>query len=394
MKKKLLSITMLIILVMLAGCSSAGQYDKDGKKSFENGNYEEASNYFQKAIEANPNRSDYYIHYAMSLIALGKYKDSLAQFDRVYMNKDMSVVKENNKRILRGKGIAYYHMHKYDEAIKEFKRALKIDELSELNVDILKYMGTSLKATGSYQKAIITYTKILSTDEKNAITFADRAFCYQSLGMFEDGLKDYEKAIELDSSNFEYYFGEYNLLMEKGDTADAEAILTKASKIKVKTDEDKYNQAKLYYYEEDYDQALSELELSYSLGFTEAYYYIGEIYRTKKDDAKAIYYYENYISVGKIQNANVYNQIADCLINMEEYKKAIKYLEIGIALNESRTLQILKKNEIIAYEKMGDFDAASIKLKEYTESYPEDKEAVKEAEFINTRLMESVSVKY
>ena len=45
----------------------------------------------------------------------------------------------------------------------------------------------------------------------------------------------------------------------------------------------------------------------------------------------------------------------------------------------------MKYNIIVAYEKMEDWESAEVKLEEYLESYPNDKAAKKEAEFLETR---------
>lgn len=386
MKKKLLSIGMIFVIILLSGCSFAGNYYKDGKKSFEKGEYEVAADDFSKAIAANPNRAQYYIDYGLALVALGKYEDALKQFDLAYRDKDMAVIRENNKRALRGKGIAYYKMQEYKKAIKEFTNALKIDELSALDVDILSYMGSAYGAVGMYKEAVETYTDILKDQKDNAQAYADRAFCYRCLGSYKESLSDYNRAITLKSSNFDFYFGKYNLLMDQGDLASAKEVLAKASDIKVSTEEDKYNLAKLHFYQENYGTALTELESSFKAGINEADYYIGEIYRIQKDYTKAAYYYENYIKTGKVLTPNVYNQIAVCLIREGDSNKALEYLKTGIEWNEAATLRILKKNEIIAYEKLGEFDTADEKLDAYLESYPEDKTAAREAEFVDTRL--------
>ncbi len=388
MNKKLLSIGMILMVILLSGCSTAGSYYKDGKKSFESGDYEKAAESFDKAITANPNRAQYYVDYGLALVALGKYEDAIAEFDHAYMDKDMSIIRENNKRALRGKGIAYYHMQDYKKAVKEFKNALKIDELPELNVDILYYMGSSYRSIGSYQKAIDAYTEILAGNKNNAQAYAQRAYCYQCLAMYQEGLADYDSAISLEPNNFDYYFGKYNLLIGQGDLNSAKQALQKASDIKAGTEEDKYNLAKLHYYQENYDTALSELESSSQAGIYEAYYYLGEIYRIQKDYTKAVYYYENYIKAGEVTTPNVYNEIAVCLIKTGDDKKALEYLKTGIAFNDAGTLKVLAKNEIIAYEGLGDFETAKEKLNEYLESYPEDEAAVREAQFIDTRLIQ------
>ncbi|MHB8131006.1 MAG: tetratricopeptide repeat protein [Mobilitalea sp.] len=392
MKKKLLSMGIFFIMMaMFTGCSSAENYDRDGKKSFLDGNYEEAAVHFTAAIAENPNRADYYIDYGMTLIKLGDYEEAFVQFDRAYMDKDMTIVKENNKRVHRGQGIAYYYLQQYPEAIEQFEEALKINELSKLNMDILNYMGNSLMTIGSYEEAIETYTSLILINEKNASVFSNRALCYKNLGDFEKSLMDYESAITLEPNNYTFYFGKYYLLTEKGDEAGATEVLTQASEIVGTTSEDKYNQAKLHYFEEKYDLAITELSEGYVNGFTEAYYYIGEIYRNKKDYTKAIFYYETFISEGEVLAPNVYNQIASCLIKSGDYKKAIDYLENGIAYNNAGAMQALKKNEIIAYESLGKFDVAMEKLEEYLISYPKDSEALKEAEFIKTRLIKIVT---
>jgi tetratricopeptide (TPR) repeat protein len=176
------------------------------------------------------------------------------------------------------------------------------------------------------------------------------------------------------------------MLIENGDKSGAEDVLEKAAKIKIETDTDKYNLAKLHYYQGDYSTALTEFNKCVSKGFKEADYYIGEIYRSKKDFDKAIYYYENYIKSGTANTSNVYNQMGVCLIKTGEYKKAANYLEKGIAYGDTGTLKSLKKNVITAYENMGDFDTAKEILKDYLKNYPNDKDALREKEFIDTRI--------
>lgn len=391
MKKKLLSMGLLFILITsFSGCSTAGDFYKDGKKSFVNGNYEEAASSFVAAINANPNRADYYIDYGMSLIALHKYEEALAQFDLAYMEKDILLVKQNNKRILRGKGIVYYQLLQYEKAIEEFKEALKINELSKLDMDILYYMGSSLMTIGSYEEAIETYTELLTIDGENTVAFNNRALCYRNLGDYEKSLVDYDMAIKISLNNYGAYLGKYSLLMESGDEAGAIASLSQALEIELKTSEDRYNLAKVHFFQENYELALSEFSEGFANGFTEAYYYIGEVYRIKKDYQKAIYYYETFIKEGDRLTPDVYNQIATCFIKSGDYKSAISYLEKGIEYNYAGTMQVLLKNEIIAYESLGKFDKAKAKIEDYLIRYPEDTQAVREAKFINTRLIETV----
>ncbi len=365
---------------------------EDGKKSFESGNYEEAVALFEAAIKETSNKAEYYIDYGFSLIKLERYEEALTIFDNAYVNKDIIIVNRNNKRLYRGKGIANYHMMEYSDAIAEFKKALAIHELSELDMDILYYIGSSLMTVGSYEDAIEAYTSIIKLDNKSADAYSSRALCYRNLGDFDLSLADYDTAIRLEQENYTHYFGKYYLLAENGDVTGANEVLAKAAQINQKTSEDQYNMGKVHFYQGDYEVALSELSEGFNNGFTEAYYYIGEIYRIKKDYPKAIYYYDIFIKEGDILAPNVYNQIASCLIKTGEYTQALSYLEKGIAYNHAGSMQSLKRNEIVAYECLGDFNKAKEKLTEYMMLYPDDKEAAREAKFLETRIMEAETI--
>jgi tetratricopeptide (TPR) repeat protein len=389
--KRLLSIGLCIVLmVVLSGCDMAGDLYQSGNKSFRSGNYEDAAVSFAAAIEKNPNRGEYYIDYGLTLIKLGKYEEALKEFDKAYVNKEIIIAKRNNKRVFRGKGIAYYYMANYEKALEQFELALKTNELSDLNKDILRYVGSAQMIVGSYDKAVETYTSLIKSEKENAAEHSNRALCYRFLGEYDKSLKDYELAIALEPKQYSHYLGKYYLLTERGDTDAAEEVLAKAAEIEAKTGEDEYQLAKVHYYQGDYDNALSELNKSFADGFQEAYYYIGEIYRIKKDYPKAIYYYENYIKGGNLLSPNAYNQIAVCEMKIGEYEAALNYLEKGSSFRNAGIQKILLRNEIIAYERLGNYQKSKEKIEEYISLYPNDEEALKEAAFIDTRLMNAV----
>lgn len=387
--KKLFSTGLFFVMIfLLSGCSSAGGYYRSGKRCFVSGNYEQAAMNFSTAIAKNPNRADYYIDYGMSLTALGHPEEAIAQFDRAYMDKNIVMVKSNNKRALRGKGIAYYYLQDYKEAIRQFDLALGIHELSELDMDILYYKGSSLMAIGAYNEAKDTYTEIIDTFGNEAEALSNRAFTYRMAKDYESSLKDYDMAISLKPGCYEYYFGKYDLMLEMKDDAGAIALLKTASEIEARSKEDQFNQAKVHFYQGLYEQAFSEFSEGFANGFTEAYFYIGEIKNREKDYNTAKYYYEKYIDSGEAVTPAAYNQVAYCLMRMGEYEQAIPYLEKGITFVHAGMQRILKKNEIVAYENLGRFDIARNKLTDYMESYPEDTQAGREEIFLSSRLIE------
>ncbi|NLL73570.1 MAG: tetratricopeptide repeat protein [Clostridiales bacterium] len=384
--KKLAYIGMFFVMIfILSGCTSAGGYYRNGKKSLASRNYEDAAKSFSLAIEENPNRSDYYIGYAMAFIGLERYDKAIEQFDSVIMDKKIVMVQENNKRALRGKGIAYFNMQDYNNAIDQLDQALELDVLSDLDMDILYYKGKSLMTVGAYEEAADIYTQIIERFGEDTQVLGDRAYAYQMTGDFDKSVEDYDKAIAIKPSQYEYYFGKYYLLQEMGKTTEAQAVLDEAAKLEVKTKEDKYNLARIHFYQGLHDQAFPELSESFANGFADSYFYIGEIYSIKKDYSTAKYYYEKYIEEGGEVTPAAYNQVASCYMKIGEYEEAIPYLELGIRYAHGSMLRILLKNEIVAYENMGDFETALAKLKNYKTAYPNDTDALREEVFLMSR---------
>lgn len=388
MRKSLLLLGVLLMMsVLLTGCGPAAKYDKAGMESLATGDYEKAAADFLAAVTNNPDRAEYYIHYGAALTALGRYEEAVSQFDRAYTDKDMLIVYQNNKKALRGKGIVYFHQKQYDKALEALNDSLSIHTLSELDKDILLYKAACLKLTGSYEEAVDTYDRIISEDNEDAAVYAERAACYYELGDYEKSIADFDSAILHAPNHYEYYFGKYYLMTAKGDKSGATAVLEEAKKIQVVSPEDRYQTAILQYLVGDYDTALAKLNESLAEGFTGSNYYIGEIYRNKKDYEQAVFCYENYIAGGDASIPGVYNQIAVCLNKMGRNEEALNFLEQGKSKSNSDTHRILLKNEIITYEYMGDFEKAHKKTLEYLALYPQDQKAHKEADFIATRLI-------
>ncbi len=391
MKKKKLKSTAIILLsvILLVGCGSksAGSYYKEGLKYFNNGSYVKAEASFLKALEINGNRADYYIDYAMTLVQLGKFEEAAQYFDRVILDKDNGIVNKNNKAAYRGEGIAYFKSHDYKKAIEQFDKALAIDELRDLDRDILYYKGNSQAKAGLFKEAAQTYTAILKEKPSDAYTYYSRAYAYRMLKYYKKSLADYDKAIKLDNNNYDYYLGKYFLLAEEGDTDEAAAVLKMAANIKGTTKEDEFNLAKVHYYMGNYDDAVTEFSEALKNEFTESYFFLGNIYEQKKDYENAAYNYSMYITQGAdITSAVVYNQIAFCLIRLNNYEEALSYIQSGLQYNDIVFNQPLKRNEIVVYENMGEFEKAYDLMKEYLAEYPEDEDAAAENEFIKTRL--------
>lgn len=383
------AILLLLIVTLLSGCSTktAGYYYKEGIKYFKSNDYVKAEENLHKALELNKDKAEYYIDYGMTLIMLGEYDTANEYFDRAILDKDNIIANKNNKLAIRGKGINYYMSYDYVSAIEEFEKALAIGELESLDSDILYYIGSAQARSGLYEKAVSTYTAILDKKPSDANTYNERAFAYGKLSDFENSIKDYDKAIELDNHNYDYYFGKYFIMVDKEDTTGASAVLEQAANLELKTQEDKFNLAKVHYYMKDYEVAKIEFSEAGRNGFINAYFYLGNIYEQSGDYEVALFNYKQFLdNENSEKSGTVYNQIGLCYLKLEQYEEALTSIQTGITFNDISINQSLQRNLITTLESLGNYDEAYKEMKEYLDLYKGDTEAEREMEYIETRI--------
>ena len=385
-KKAFLAVLCLSLVVSGCGLSKANRSYSKALSYYEAGEYEKAEDSFIDAIKANPDKAEYYLDYGFTLIKLGRYEDAIKEFQRILMEKEIAIVKQNNKKAYRGIGIANLYAQSYEEAIKNFDLALGITEMKELDTDILYYKGNALERSGNLEEASKIYTKILETQKDDAAIYNARANINRILGNYEESIKDYDKAIELSKGDFDLYFGKYAALKELSRTAEAEEVLKIAAELPVHSEKDSYELAKVYFYQKNYDHAMIQLEQSLKNGYIEANYFLGEISIAKGDYKQAIEYFETFEESNGTVSAMFYNQLLTCYLNEEEYEKAKTCLKKAKKYTDVSIEQQLLRNEIILLEKTGDFNEAYEKMKKYLKLYPDDVEAQKDATFLKTRV--------
>lgn len=377
----------LLAGLIITGCEkSAGNSYREGMEAFENQNYEMAEKCFSEALEKNKDKAEYYISYGLTLMVNEKYEEAMEQLKKAVVDKDNQIVLENNKTAYRAMGIVFYRMQDYQSAVEILEKALEIKELSSINRDIMCYLAECEEALGEYDKAIAYYQDILSLKE-SVYSYAKKALLEKKQGDFKAAIEDCDKAIAMESKNYDLYFQKYYFLMEQGQESEAGKILDRAAGIKPKTAGEKYGQAKLYYFLNKEEMAKEEFEKALEEGYAEAGFYLGQIEQKKGEFEKAVEYYIDYIESGRrISSAAVYNQLGICYLKLGEYEFARDTFSIGLKINDSEMRKELKFNRIIAYERLGDFKKAYKRAGEYLKEYPEDKVMKKERKFIKTRL--------
>lgn len=387
--KRGLAMAALLFATMLcmAGCGKADKaYDK-AMDLAEEGKYEQAAESFEEAIKLKGEKAEYYIGYGMTLNHLGKYKKAVKQFEKAYQEVDNKISRKNNKQLYYGEALAYYGMHKFDQAIECCNDALEISGQAEINSNIYAIMAVTYLASGDTDKALDSFNQLIKDNKKDALGYLQRGQLYLYMGEQESALSDFSQALQLDQQCYDAYFGLYDAYTQSGQDDAAKESLEMLTGIHAKSAEQKMQVGRAYLVLGEEDQAVSYLKDAVEHKCKEGNYYLGMVQMAKKDYSSALDYFEKYIKEATaITIPEVYNQMAGCLIEEKEYDQAAEYLEKGLELGVTSAYQGLLKNQVILLERQQDFTAAKKAAKTYLEAYPEDAAMQKELKFIKTRI--------
>ena len=119
----------------------------------------------------------------------------------------------------------------------------------------------------------------------------------------------------------------------------------------------------------------------------EAYRGIGLAYWELEDYQRARAAFEKALSYGTEETGTICNFMGICDMKLGYFESAQEWFEKGIGIegNAEELTKEMMFNQIVACEEIGDWDQAKEKLADYTARYPDDSEAKKEADFLETR---------
>lgn len=387
-------VLVLITGGILLGTSGCGKADKAYDRAMElaeSAKYEKAVDSFEEAIQENSEKAEYYIGYGMTLNYLARYEDAIEQFQKAYQEVDNKISRQNNKQLYYGEAVSYYGLHDYDKTVEQCEKALEIKEVEDMNGDIYSALALAQWFQGKKEEAIQTYTKLLKENPADTKGYLQRAELEMDQGDLDAAGDDYDQAIKQDEKCYDAYFGRYEVYMAKGQEDAAKETLEKITSMNAREKEEKLQTGRAYYVLGDYEQAESHLKDAIKDKCTEGNYYLGMIRMDQEDYEGAMKYFAEYVE-GRTGDAagltipEVYNQMAGCAMELQEYDKAETYLQQGLDLGTTSAYQGLLKNQVILFEKRGEYKKARKAAKTYLEAWPEDEEMNKELKFIKTRI--------
>lgn len=210
-----------------------------------------------------------------------------------------------------------------------------------------------------------------------------RGAVYAQMGNMDMARADFDKAVSMDSKNYDLYIEVFRILDTAGRNDIGQEYLKKALEIDKDKNKNNLEKGMVYYYLGQYDKARTELEKIKGDGAAEITLYLAKTYEALGDSAYAQTLYREYLEKDSA-DGNIYNMIAVSQINAGNYQDALATLQEGIE-KARYGKQNLYRNEIAAYEYLLDFASAKTKLEAYMEAYPQDAEAAREYIFLKSR---------
>jgi tetratricopeptide (TPR) repeat protein len=200
MKKK----SLLLILSIIISSGLLGQdidYEAEGDHAMNNGNYEEAISYFDKAIAENDSNDYNFYLRGVSKFRTFDYAGAIADFTRAI---DLS---PSNKNQWWSEGTRSLKIG------TSYTTSLGGKSLEHKYYYAYFYRGQSKLELGDYRGAITDFNKVVSIDKELASAYSLRGICNYNLNEFEKAIQDFSIGIKMNPKDgiAHYYKGTCHL---------------------------------------------------------------------------------------------------------------------------------------------------------------------------------------
>lgn len=315
----------------------------------------------------------------MEAVASLDYDGAIASFD---LALDAG---EDERLLYRGYGLAYMGKTQYQQAAESFEKALSLSDgrVNAMDYDINYYLATAYYKLGTMDKALASYDAIIALRPEEKDAYYLRGVIYAEQGNLDEALLNFDKTISLDGKDYDRLIDIYCVLDDNGYKEAGQTYLQTAMESGTK-DMTNYEKGRISYYLEDYENARNYLEKARDTGDYEAILFLGKTHETLGDSNYAISVYSTFLD-SKGANPHVLNQMGLCKMHMKDYQGALEAFQAAMNIEDNGMMQVLKWNEIIAYEMLGEYKKASVLLEAYLKTYPDDQTAQREYIFLKSR---------
>ena len=195
----------------------------------------------------------------------------------------------------RGAGVANLRLGNYEQAIEDFNHALNSDKVGKaLKKDILSYRAAAYLKTKAYDEAMADCQSIAESYDMDADLYFLTGKVALAMDSYEEASADFEQAYGEDAT-YDMALRIYGVYLDKDMEADGTRYLEAALASEAKNAQDHCDRGRVYYYMDDYENALSELTQAADGGNTEALLLQGMVYMAQKDTTSARQQFQAYV---------------------------------------------------------------------------------------------------
>lgn len=311
----------------------------------------------------------------MAFIALGILEDNEGNYDDAikYFDKAIEVFSlsdEGNLKYafaLRG----YIFIHKLmasQDAIADLNKAIELDP--EYSTAYL-LRGSTYLLTGNYERALIDFNKVIELDPEYSVAYLNRGIVYKRMGAFESAIEDYDKAIELNPEYHLAYINRGKLYYILRDYEQAIFEFDKAIELDPEYVTPYSDRGSAHAYLGNYKQAIADYDKAIELhpeGAT-AYFNRGNANFDLENYTEAIADYSESIERDS-ENVSAYRNRGLAYYHIGDYEKAI--VDYNKALEIEPKFLYLYGDRGIAYISLGDYESAIADYSTFIEAYPDN----------------------
>ena len=292
----------------------AEEYARRGFEAQQQGESEQAIQYYDKAIELDQDFTEVYYYRGVAYRSKG-------DFDHAIQDCTKAIgLNSNYAEAYNNRGVAYIDKGDFDHAIQDCTKAIG---LNSNYAEAYNNRGVAYGSKGDFDHAIQDFNKAIGLNPNDAKAYNNRGVAYRSKGDFDHAIQNYTKAIGLNPNNAKAYYNRGVAYGSKGDFDQVIQDFNKAIGLNP-NDAKAYNDLGTVYSDKgDFDRAIRNYSKAIDLksDFADAYFNRGTDYKKKGDFDRAIQDYSKAIKFNP-DDAEAYNNRGIVRLILSEWEKA------------------------------------------------------------------------
>lgn len=165
---------------------------EEGDKFFFKGQYLEAIEYYNRALDIDPNNAIALYYIGDALDNLGHHEMALEYYDKALK------IDPRNSNIWNNRGLALDNLGRYEEALECYNKALKIKPNDDR---VLYNKAIALRKLRRYKEALKCYDKALEINPNDADIWNNKGVVFNELKQYKKAIECFNKALKIDPNH-------------------------------------------------------------------------------------------------------------------------------------------------------------------------------------------------